>query len=112
MANFNTTATFTGLTTFTVIAPTTDAYEIAGTLTLPTITQGSSANSQCVVTVAVNSSTQYTSSAGQEGFACLVTATAGQTISVTTSSSAPVDQTTAPAQPPVRCTVTIDERSL
>lgn len=95
MANFYVTEHVVGLGTTTLPgAPTADQYTIRGTLTLPTIPQGSSASSSVVVTV-INSTTTttlYTGSAGARGFKVVATLAAGDVITVTTASANSVDQ--------------------
>jgi hypothetical protein len=83
--------TVTGLGTFPFIVPTTKFYNVNGTITLPTISSGNGASS-VVVTMNLNgASAFYTGTAGAEGFASGVSATAGDTINVILTSAAVVD---------------------
>jgi hypothetical protein len=69
MANFNTSATVTGLGSpiYSVTVPTADTYVIQASLTLPTtVTSGSP--SAVVIVVKHNSTTVYTGAPGDEGF--------------------------------------------
>lgn len=91
------TATVTGLTTFSVGIPTAGATPVSGKLTLPTIDQGESANSQVVVTITQtpnggSPTTIYTGSAGARGFSVIAQCAALDTIAITMSSGATVDQ--------------------
>lgn len=93
MPNKRISSTFTGLGTFTVFtALITDSYNIIGTLSLPAISKGDTANSQVVVVIKQNSSTIYTGSAGAKGFAISAQLTANDVISLVLTSSASVDQ--------------------
>jgi hypothetical protein len=69
---------------YTAIATTTHTIRVRNTL--PSIIQGNGA-SAVVTTIAVNSTTKYTSNAGDRGVDFQVAATSGDTIKVTTSSS-------------------------
>lgn len=106
---FDKTASFSGLTTSTVTVPTTDLYNFVGTLTLTkndgSATQGAGGGagtgtgapqpvpSQVVVTIKQNSSTIFTTTAGDQGFALrAVVCTAGDVISFITTSSLSQDQ--------------------
>lgn len=91
-AHFSVNLSSQGLTTVTVGAPETATYHIEGKLTLPTVTTGATANSAVVVVVNVNGSPVYTGLAGAEGFATSPACTAGDTITIVTSSAAAVDQ--------------------
>lgn len=121
MANFVLTSTFTNLGTYTVNIPTTDVYTIQGTLQLPNVipsaTQGAGGGagtgtgggpeipSQVVTIVKHNGSTIYTSNAGDRGFITGLSATAGDTLTVTLSSSLAQDE-----QPQaVQCTIAVYE---
>jgi hypothetical protein len=85
--------TCTGLGTFGIIVQTAGLKTVSGTLTLPNINQGASADSAVVVTVNLNGgSTLYTGGAGATGFETQVSASAGDTINVILTSAAAVDQ--------------------
>lgn len=93
---FSMNLTVGGLITQLIGVPIAGMYCLSGKLTLPTITEGSSANSQCVVTITQtphlgSPTTIYTGLAGAEGFGLTVNAAALDIISVTMSSSASVD---------------------
>lgn len=105
MANFNSNGTFSGLATYIVGVPTTDTYIVQGTLTLPSLAKGDTANSSVVVVVKVNSTTSYTGVAGATGFRTSINCTANDLISVITSSAAAVDQ----GSNTIRTTVSIYE---
>lgn len=115
------TTTVTGLQTFIFNCPDSATYGVNCTLQLPnvvpTATQGAGGGagtgtgggpqlaSQVVTAIKHNSSTIYTSAAGDRGATTSVTATAGDTISVILSSSELQDE-----QPQaVQCTVAISE---
>jgi len=78
-------------------------YTIIGKLQLPSVTDGSSANSSVVSTVKQNGTTIFTSQAGSSGFRINLPCAAGDIIQVSLSSAAAVDQPPAA----VRCTVAI-----
>lgn len=123
IANYLNTATVTGLQEFDFVVPTTDSYNVQGTLELPnqivpTASQGAGGGgigtgstpglpipSQVVVVVKVNSTTKYTSNAGDRGFLVGVQCTAGDTIKVTLSSSLAQDTQLNAA----KCTIAISE---
>lgn len=124
MANFSNTQTVTNLGTNTVLIPTTDMYQIQGTLTLPNVvssatqgpgggsgtgTGGTSVPSQVVLVVKQNGSTILTMPAGALGFSIPnLPCTAGDSITFTTSSSLSQDQ-----QPnAIRLTLAISEGTL
>lgn len=68
-------------------------YTITARITLPTIEQGATANSQVVTTVTQNSSVIYTSLPGARGFQLLnVPCASSDTITVALTSAAAVDQ--------------------
>jgi len=95
MAMNSSSEVFNGLGTFNIGVPNAGTYSLLGVIDLPMLSQGSSANSQVVVTISINSgSTIYTGAAGAKGFAIspLVIASANSLINLTLSSSAPVDQ--------------------
>lgn len=93
MANFNQSAVFSGLgTAITATAPDTDIYEVSGTITLPTIDQGSASQSQVVAVVNVNGSPIYTGTAGNRGFKTTAVCTAADVITVVLSSSSNIDK--------------------
>jgi hypothetical protein len=101
-------ASFTGLNTVILNCPNTDVYTIQGSLQLPNIVpsplagpgggagtgsgSGPQVNSQVVTVIKHNSTTVYTSNAGDRGFITGITATAGDTISVILSSSLAQDE--------------------
>jgi hypothetical protein len=106
---FNSTQTTTGLTTTTVYIPITDNYNIQGSLQLPSSAGSATAgpgggagtgtgaglptSSQVVTTVNHNGSPILTTIAGAKGFEIgAVACTAGDTITVVLTSSAPIDQ--------------------
>lgn len=109
MAQFNETATYTGLRTSTVNIPEAGSYNFQGTLTLPTAhetgTQGPgggagtgtgslpTTSSQVIVTIKQNGSTIFTTNAGAKGF-CLrsVQCAASDVMTFQTSSSAYQDK--------------------
>jgi len=94
---FNLNATFQGLNTLLVGVPTAGPYKCAGSLTLPNIQEGDPSDSQCVVTITQTPSgggptTIYTGLPGAMGFAVTVNAAALDSIAITLSSSATIDQ--------------------
>lgn len=117
------TSTVTGLQEFDFVVPTTDAYTVQGTLQVPknlvpTASQGAGGGgigtgstpglpipSQIVTVVKVNSTTKYTSNAGDMGFQTGVQCTAGDTIKVIFSSSLAQDEQLQAMQ----CTIAISE---
>jgi len=117
--------TFTGLQEFDFVAPSTDSYTIQGTIQAPNIVPGMSAYgagggagtgtgggaqvaSQVVAVVKLNSSTKYTSNAGDRGFSVGINATAGDTIKVILSSSLAQDE----QLNAIQCTIAISEGPL
>lgn len=94
---FNMNSTVTGLTTISIGIPAAAETPISGKISLPTITTGASGPSQCVVTITQtpnggSPTTIYTGQAGAEGFALIANCAALDTIAITTSSAAAVDQ--------------------
>jgi hypothetical protein len=94
---FNLNATVSGLTTISVGIPAAGPTPVRGTLTLPGIQKGDAANSQVVVTVTQtpnmgSPTTIYTGMAGAEGFGFLANCAALDTLAITMSSAALVDQ--------------------
>lgn len=93
MANYLASGTFNGLGTFSFGVPAAGNFKIRGNISLPTIPEGESANSQVVVTIKINSgSTLYTGAAGDKGFEFSSAAAANDVFNVTLTSSASVDQ--------------------
>ena len=107
MANMMNSQSMAGLNTTTIGIPATDTYTIQGTVQTTnqttaatqgpgggtgTGTGGSKSLSQVVVTIKQNNTTIYTSSPGDRGFYTTVAATAGDIISVITTSSATQDK--------------------
>lgn len=85
--------TFTGLGSFVIYLPATQFWNIKGKLTLPTITEGASANSSVVATISKNGgSAFYTGFAGAEGFETGVSASSGDYITIALTSANSVDQ--------------------
>jgi len=100
---FTLSTTVTNLATTTITIPTTDTYNIQGTLTLPNIvtaasqgagggagtgTGGTFSPSQVVVTIKQNGTTIYTGAAGALGFALTgLSCTANDSITIALSSS-------------------------
>lgn len=90
---YSATGTFNGLGTTNLGVPTAGNYEIAGSITLPTIPEGESANSQVVVTIAINGGGAiYTGPAGSKGYEVKTPLSANDVIHITLTSSAPIDQ--------------------
>jgi hypothetical protein len=85
------TGSFSGLQTVTFTAPVAGGYWLDAKLSLPQLSTGASANSAVVATVSQNSTPVLTSIAGAEGFRAILTCAVGDTISVTLSSAAAVD---------------------
>jgi hypothetical protein len=92
MANAAKLANFTGLSTYTYHILVAGDYVFSGTLTLPTLSEGSLADSQAVVTVSQNSSLKYTGAQGARGFSVELACALNDVIAIAISSSAPVDQ--------------------
>lgn len=92
------------LGTVTTPIATDGPYEIIGSLTLPSISQGNTANSAVVATISQNGSPIYTGAAGAKGFMISgIQCVAGDTISVALSSAAAVDQ----GLNVIKCTIAI-----
>lgn len=83
---------FSGLGSNTTTIATAGPIDVIGSITCPGIDQGSASNSQVVAVVIQNSTTLFTGAAGAKGFQVPVLAAANDTITVTLSSSAPIDQ--------------------
>ncbi len=108
MANYNISATESGLGTFPICAPNVGTYTLTGKITLPKISRGDVANSQVVVTVNVNGGgTIYTGAASADGFFIqpLVIASANSLVNVILTSAAAVDQGTNK----IKTTITLSE---
>lgn len=104
MSNFNESLTTTGLgTVHSTKVPDTAIYFVDGKMTIPTITQGSSGPSALVAVVSLNGSPTYTGTAGAEGFHTTVAAAAGDTIAISFSSAAAVDN----AKNAIKATITL-----
>jgi len=97
-----TTFSLVGLNTLTFNAPQTGPFVLRCTLTCPQLAQGATAPSQVVCTVSQNSTPIYVSMPGQEGFKAELSCTLGDTITVTTSSSAAIDSASLNA---IKCTI-------
>ena len=121
---FNQSTTVTNLQALTITIPTTDTYQIQGTLSLTnqvtaatqgagggagTGTGGTKVISQVVVTIKQNGTTIYTGQTGAEGFSLpALSCTAGDVITITPSSSLAQDQ-----QPQaIKMTVQVSEGGL
>jgi len=120
-ANLVITQTQQGLTTFNIPVPDTANYVVEVQTTLPTIpttgNTGSGAGSQPILTstpslysslitvINHNGSPVYTSNAGDRSARAQITCTAGDTITVVTSSSNPADQ----ANNAVKSTISVYE---
>lgn len=95
MANYNSSQVVSGLGATTIQVPTTDTYKIVGKISLPTLPQGSTANSSVVVTITQTTvGTIYTGVAGARGFTIIQPATANDVFTITLSSANAVDQGT------------------
>lgn len=83
-----------GLTASTFVAPVAGQYYLRGSLSIPQLATGASAPSAVVVTIvnATGPVTLYTGTAGAMGFQINAICAAGDSISVTLSSAAAVDQ--------------------
>ena len=85
--------TFTDLGSHSIGINKTEFVTIAGKISLPTIGEGASGNSQVVVNIDVNGGSPfYTGNAGDEGFQTGYSATAGDTVHIVLTSAAAVDQ--------------------
>lgn len=88
--------TLNGLGTFSLFTapstPATGLYFVDGQLTLPDLTNGDTANSQCLVTIKVDGVGAYTGTPGDTGFQTKLSLDAGDAVTVVLSSSAAVDQ--------------------
>lgn len=96
---FSLSETVTGLRTVIVGIPDTASYRVNGTLTLPTIPEGSTENSEVVVTISQNpligpTVVIYTGEPGAKGFTVMANCTAGDSLEIAITSSADVDQAT------------------
>jgi len=106
---FSLNATFNGLNTLQAGVPSAGAYNIVGSLTLPSIPEGSSAQSQVVVTITQtpnlgSPTTIYTGVAGAKGFGVFLRqAAALDVFAITLSSSNAVDS----ALNAVSCTASV-----
>jgi hypothetical protein len=95
MAQSSVQAVFSGLGTLAIQVPNVGTYSLQGNISLPSINQGATANSQVIVTINVNGgSTLYTGAAGAQGFVFLpiTIASANSTVNVILSSATGVDQ--------------------
>ena len=92
MLNFSQNLSFQGLGTLTWVCPETSAYQLSGKISLPELTPGSSAPSSCLVTINVNGTPKYTGQAGAQGFACTLSLTLADSVTIVFSSAAAVDQ--------------------
>ena len=91
MSTYSQNFTSVGLNTLSFSVPVAGIYTLKGQLTVPTLTDGGGASS-VVVTVHQNSTLLYTGAAGATGFAVYgMSCAAGDTITVTTASSASPD---------------------
>src|ERR1700727_852007 len=90
-----------GTTTFSI--PVTAFLKFKGTLTLPTESEGSSAQSQVVTVLSQNGTPVYTSNPGDMGFELSLNCTSGDVFTLVMSSSAPIDQ----GKNVIKCTLAI-----
>jgi hypothetical protein len=91
--------TSVGLNTLTFAAPAAGPFVLSGKISLPTISDDdvdsggvTDGTSQVVVTVTQNSSTMYTGLPGAEGFRVNLSCAANDTLAVSFTSSAAIDQ--------------------
>lgn len=103
MAQLASQMVMSGLGSFSQSVPMAGEYDVIGSLTLPGIGKGDSANSQVVAVVKQNGTTMYTGLAGAEGFQLVLNCAASDIILVQLSSAAAVDQ----GINVVKCTVAI-----
>jgi hypothetical protein len=89
---FNQSGELAGLNTYTISVPTAGAYSIDWKNYLSRLAQGGSPSS-LVTTINQNGSPVFTSTAGSDGGHYDLSCSAGDTITLVTSSSAPVDET-------------------
>lgn len=92
MANRRRSLSFSGLGTVTFVTPTTGQYSFHGSISLPNIVAGDTANSAVVVTINQNASPVYTGVAGARGFGVSFQCTAADSITIVLTSAALVDQ--------------------
>lgn len=92
MANNRRSFVMTGLITQATTLTQAGVYSIEGKLSMPTISEGSSADSQVVATINQNGSPVYVGQAGAEGFKAPLNVAANDVIAVVLSSSAAIDQ--------------------
>jgi hypothetical protein len=84
--------TISGLQTLAFTVPATGIYQLAGKITLPTLTDdGNTSASLVVTTIKQNGSTMYTGPAGAEGFAVTLNCTISDAITVQLTSAATAD---------------------
>lgn len=91
MADDSQRSSFTGIGTYTYVAPSAGPYDVQWQLDLPQIAKGATANSAVVMTINLNGSAVYTGTAGAQGGEVNVLCAAGDTITCVTSSAAAVD---------------------
>lgn len=87
---FNQSGELAGLSTYTVTAPTAGFYSVDWKNSIQRLSQGG-LQSSLVTTIVQNSSTVYTSTAGADGGHFDLSCAVGDTINLTTASSAPAD---------------------
>lgn len=75
-----------------VVVPDAGLYYVNGSISLPKIPEGSTANSAVVALIKKNGSTQYTGLAGAQGFFAKISCSASDELTVVLSSAAAVDQ--------------------
>ena len=92
MANVSRTFVMAGLTTTGTTVPAAGIYMAQGNLYIPEVSTGDVADSQVVVTVNQNGSPVYVGNPSAKGFKAPINCQAGDSISITLSSSAAVDQ--------------------
>jgi hypothetical protein len=93
MSNLSNTQMMSGLGTATYVAPEANNYAVSVTISAPALSQDSSANSQVVCVIAHNGTPVVTSVPCVKGLQCVINSVAASdTITVTLSSSAAVDQ--------------------
>lgn len=88
MSDYNQNLVFNDLGTFTLLgaAPFAGIFQFDGKISLPLLRDGAGA-SACLALVKKNGSTQYTGTAGDEGFSTKITLAAGDAVTVVLSSS-------------------------
>jgi len=104
MANYSLNLELCGLGTTSVTIPVAAPLVFDGKLTLPTLAEGASADSQVIVSITQNGSNRLTTNPGSDGFRIQMICNPNDVIAITLSSSAAIDSS---SKNIIKCTLAV-----